>query len=217
MNFANSTHWTDPFLRRMLAWCCRHVGFKARRMTGVQFRKRSSGCYSGHAYGSRRIVVSIGPEDNFPAKPDSRPGMQNEVIGDQVEALVAVTAHEIAHLCQYRDGRSSRLDRERKSEHDARWHEVRALRDFRADREALLARWSAMPLVIESPEESDPLPVAAVALPKAKPPIVERRAAKAEADLARWLRKLKLAQTKVRGYKRRVAYYSKKQAAKRAP
>ena len=41
------------------------------------------------------------------------------------------------------------------------------------------------------------------------PSLIEKRAAKAEADLARWERKLKLATTKVKFYRRKVARYAK--------
>lgn len=46
--------------------------------------------------------------------------------------------------------------------------------------------------------------------PKVKPTPVQRRAKKAAQDLARWERKLKLAEGKVAKLKRRVAYYSSK-------
>jgi hypothetical protein len=63
----------------------------------------------------------------------------------------------------------------------------------------LLAAWAADP-------------VARCAKVAERPSVVEQRAAKAAAALKRWQAKLKLATTKVRKYKRQVAYYAKKAA-----
>lgn len=201
MRLRNSTDWPDHFLRRMVSWCCRQIGYPPSKVREVQFRNRTRRCYSGRAYGSRRIVCSVGPASAFPVAPDNRPGMDGEIIADRLEALIAITAHELRHLWQYANGKSRTLDAERRTEHDARWHEVRTLRAFRHSRELLLIDWSHEPASHQS---------------KPKPPVQERRAAKAQADLDRWLRKLKLAQTKVRKLKRRVTYYDKAIAAHRS-
>jgi hypothetical protein len=199
MKLANSTDFSDQMLRRMVSWTCKQLGFPASKLGSVQFRNRARRSYSGHAYYPRRIVVSIGPASRFPTKPDSRPGMQNEVFADRTEALIAVTSHEIAHLLQWREGRTRQLELHRRTEKDARWHEVLVLRAFRAEREALLAAWSHEPQA---------------ATIKMTPSVVEKRADKAATDLARWQRKLKLAQTKVRKLRTRVKYYERKSAAK---
>ena len=134
MKIKNSTDYPVHFLRRMTAWCAKHVGYKPSLLRSVEFRNRTTAAYSGHAYGTRRIVVSIGPPSMFPTTPDRRPGMAMEVFADRLEGLLAVTAHEIAHLLQYKTGRIHRLGRERRTERDARWHEVAALRAFREQR-----------------------------------------------------------------------------------
>ena len=201
MKLRNSTPWPDHFLRRLVSWCARQVGLPPSKVRNVQFRNRSKRSYSGHAYGGGRIVCSVGPAHRFPTNPDHRPGMDGESFADQLEALVAITAHEVRHLWQYANRKSNVLDAERRTEHDARWHEVRALRTFRENREALLAEWSVEPAA---------RPV------KSKPSVQEQRAAKVQASLDRWQRKLKLAQTKIRKLKRQAAYYDKSLAAKRA-
>ncbi len=252
MRLKNSTDWPDWFVRRMLAWCCREIGYPIRQLHEAQIRNRSRGHYSGHAYyGGRRIVVSIGPETFtttyliyeragvkltveecaallpdvrrlllqgntinglstrtekatktcWPTTPDSRPGMQGEVMFDRLEALVAVAAHEIYHLAahfveEHRQRTRGSGRHFASSERHTRVEEVRVLRLFRANREALVAEWNTAPA---SP---------------AKPavPVQERRAAKAANDLARWQRKFKLAQTKIRKLKVRVRYYERQQA-----
>src|SRR3990167_7912559 len=135
MKLVNSTDFDNRFLRRMVTWCCRQVGYKVGRVRSVQFRNRTKRAYSGRAHGDRCIVVSVGPAELFPTAPDSRPGIVGMILADRLEALVTVTAHELAHLCQYRDGRSGRLSSDRKTEHDARWNELRTLNAFRRSEE----------------------------------------------------------------------------------
>jgi hypothetical protein len=187
----NSTDFPTHFLRRMVAWCCRQVEYPVSCVREAQFRNRTSSCYSGHAYGSRRIVASVGPASMFPFGPDSRPGLAGMVLTDRLECLIAITSHELAHLHQYANRRTAKL--KSRVEFDARWHEVKALEAFRVSRERLVAEWSA------EPERS-------AALSAPKPSLIEQRAAKAAADLVRWQRKLKLALTKVRQYRRKVTY-----------
>jgi hypothetical protein len=67
-----------------------------------------------------------------------------------------------------------------------------------ANREGLLAEWN-YPV---APRES-----------KSKLSLIDKRAAKTEADLSRWQRKFALARTKIKKLKARVKYYEKRQAA----
>lgn len=202
MKIINTTPFPTPLLRRMTVWACRRVGYQPSRVWEVKFRNRSRGDYSGRAFMSRRIVVSVGPANSFPTQPDTRPGLVGVVFTDQIEALVSVTAHELAHLCQFRDGRWPKLNANRKTELDARWHEQQALEAFRRDRDALLAVWSITPT--KRPTES-------------KSSIVDFREAKARKALQKWERKLKLAKTKVAKYRSKVRRYDRVLAAKRQP
>jgi alkyl hydroperoxide reductase subunit AhpF len=197
MKIKNSTDWPVHFLRRMAGWCCRQVGLPASKLRQAEFRNRTTRSYSGHAYYGGRVVCSIGPAHRFPLAPDTRDGMAGEIIADRVEALVAITAHEVEHIHQFRTGKMNKIAG--RVEAHTRAVEVRVLRAFRAARETLLAEWSVEPVRIEKPKAS----------------IKERRASKAADDLARWQRKLKLAQTKVRKLKVRVRYYDLQQAASR--
>lgn len=197
MKLVNSTVFPDRFLRRLVSWCCGQIELGVRELRLAEFTN-CSGHYRGLASNSRRILCRVGPAENFPMEPDGREGMDNEVIADRIEALVAITAHELAHIGQFVSGRMSRLKKQRRTEPATRREEVRVLRSFRLQRESLLAQWSA---------PAKPKPVLS---------IQDKRAAKALADLERWQRKLKLAQTKVRKAKRRAAYYEKVLAAKRS-
>lgn len=75
-----------------------------------------------------------------------------------------------------------------------RMQERPVLAAFREQRDSLLTEWMAAPA--ERP-----------AKPKATPQ--EKRAAKASAALDRWQRKAKLAATKIKQYRRKVAYYER--------
>jgi hypothetical protein len=194
MKLKNSTDWPDHFLRRMAAWCCRQSGLPVRKLRRAEFRNRLARAYSGHADWSGRIVCSIGPAERFPLREDHRDGMSNEVMADRTEALVAITAHEVEHICQYREGRDSKLTERRRSEPATRAHEVRVLRLFRANREALLAEWSAEPAAKPA---------------KPRPTRQQINEANTRKLLAAWERKLKLAKTKVSTYRRKARYYDR--------
>lgn len=186
--------FSPTFLRRMVAWCCRSVDYPIRQVRSAEFRNRTTRAYSGHAYSGRYIIASVGPASRFPLGPDSRPGMDNEVLSDRLEALIVITAHELAHLHQYAvPGRSRLLKQQRNTEHDARWHSIQALRAFRANRDALVAEWSAEPVKVERP----------------KPSKQQANCDKAADALDRWQRKLKLAQTKCKLYRGKVRRYER--------
>lgn len=202
MKLRNSTGWSDAFIRRMVSWVAGELKYEPSKITEVQARNRSSRSYSGRAWPSRRILVSVGPDHRFPTGVDDRPGMANTVLADRVEALVLLTAHEIQHLCQFRDRRSYQLSRDRTTEHDARWHSVQVLATFREQREALLEAWG---------KEIKPRAV------KPKPSRSERNEIAARKAVETWTRKLKLAQTKLKKYRSKVRYYERKAAAAKPP
>lgn len=199
MKLKNSTDFPDYFLRRLVAWCCCQSRLPVRAVKLAEFRNRCDN-YSGHAYHSMRFVVSTG-KAGFPMEADHREGMGGEIIADRIESLVAVTAHEIEHLCQYHENRSRTLHRRRRSEPVTRAHEVRCLRLFRAHRDLLLAEWNAEPAVrTVGPNHTRQ----------------KKNEANARKLLATWERKLKLARTKVSAYRRKVRRYDCIAAA-RAP
>lgn len=116
MKIKNSTSWSDHFLRRMTAWCCRQNGLPVRRVREAVFRNRPKG-YSGTAYlGWGRIVVST----------------------NTVDDLIVVTAHETAHLMLENE-------RKHNTEPSTNWHERQVADAFQQNRDALLAEWSVEP------------------------------------------------------------------------
>lgn len=199
--FKNSTDWPDWFLRRMLSWVCKEVDCEggAGIIQSVNFRNRSRRSLSGHASYDGEIVVSVGPAKAFPAKSRTfRDGFTVGVLADRVEALIVVTAHEVAHVDFGRRGNKTRGrggwgGSERAT--DGRAKSV--LNAFREQREALLAEWSEAPKY---------------ARPKDKPQgsVVAKRAAHAEAMAEKWRRKLKSARTHLKKWEQKAAYYRRK-------
>lgn len=107
-------------------------------------------------------------------------------IADRTEALLHVTAHEVAHHARWQDtfrNREARVD----------GMTLPLLEKFRANRESLLAEWSV-----------EPKQRSVIALTRQ-----QKNDAKARKMLATWERKLKLAKTKVVAYRRKVRYYDR--------
>lgn len=229
--------FSNKFLRRMVSWCCKEIGMPVRLMRKATFRNRNTRAYSGLG-GSREIIASVGRDKHFPLKPDNRPGMQGEIIADRVEALVAITAHELYHVAaqsvsQHRQRTRGKGRWCNSSERRTRFEEVRVLRLFRQQREELLAAWNGAGAAGEEQEPmamvaggappvrhiefDEPVAVAAGPSQEAKRAerlavLKEKRAAKAAAMLATWQRRHKAAANKVRKYKQRVRYYEKQAA-----
>lgn len=196
MRLANSTDFDDWFLRRMVAWCCRELGVKG--LLAAAFTKYS-GSFRGRAWCcSRRILIRIGGDGRVAYYPMTLkyPGRKHAptiTIADRTEALLHVTAHEVAHLARWQDGQR----RNREARVDGMT--LPLLEKFRASRDALLAEWNETPAA---------KPV------KPKPSRAERNEAQARKLLAAWERKLKLAKTKAAGYRRKVRRYERVAARK---
>lgn len=209
----NTTDFSDQFLRRMIRWVVKSLGFEI-RLRRVQLRNRTRGAYSGHAYPSGRICVSVGPATAYPtvssgyrrSHKDQTTGEYGQFL-DRVEGLVGVTAHELSHVNHFQHGY-----RGRGCEDIACASERRAIRLFREHRDRLMAEWTAgLPLVVPEPAVADPVIEPTI---RSFEKLIARRAEKAQRFLDQWQRKLKLAQTKLRKYRKQVAYYEKKAAAR---
>ncbi len=195
MRLKNSADLPDVFLRRMVSWCCRELGLPTKHVRACEFTNcHPSRVFRGKAwYTSGRILVRISAEDSpFPFTGRRNSRAPEFTLADRIEALVKVTAHELAHIERHQRN-APRGNHEADTDRQA----LQVLRAFRDRREELLAAWSAVPVS-----------VAADAPPTAN--LIEKRHAKAAADLARWERKLKLAKTKVKKLAARVRYYERK-------
>lgn len=189
MKLRNSTSWQDWFLRRVVSWCCKELEMKQRIVRSCVFRNSRSS-WGGCAYLSRyQISVCIGRDSDFPESRKSMRGTPERTLNDRLECLVWVTAHELAHLLQYSERSGTRQGgNQGGSEQATEWFASKALTSFRAMRDTLLSTWNNEPaLRIAAPVDR-----------------YQVKLAKAQKDFARWTRKLKLAQGKVKKYQRQL-------------
>lgn len=201
-NWLNSTPWPDHFLRRLVSWTCRELGYPRRSLKGIEFGNRTNAAWSGHGGGwsdHGYILVRVGPESRFPTNTRvHRDGFSVGRIADRVEALVMVTAHEIAHCDAVRRGNKTRRSYRSHgntvgSERYINGRAKQVLEAFREKRDELLAEWEKPP-----------------ARQKAKPKSpVQKRAENAFAKEAEWERKLAQAKRLYAKWKRKADYYRK--------
>lgn len=189
MRLTNSTDFDSRFLRRLVSWVARQIDLPMSELRHVNVT--NSRCSSRGRAWRHRVLLRIGPADRFPREPFLYGGNITARCEDRIEGLISIASHELFHVWQYMQGHQGRL------EFSAVWSETYVLNLFRKQRTDLLAAWT---------------PTEAPAKPKRD--VVSARAAKVSADLERWTRKLKLAQTKIRKLKQRARYYEKKTAAK---
>lgn len=196
MKIRNSTNYPDYMLRRMVGWCCQQIGMPVNSIALAVFRNSRSS-WGGCARSWRKqISVCVHPSERIWPQSCSthEPG---EVFGSRVECLVAVTAHEAYHIAAnlvdtHKQRTRGKGLRYQSSERTTCKEEMRVLRLFRENCVVLLTEWLQPPMT------------------DGEKVITDKRADKAKADLLRWQRKFKLAQTKVRKLKARVAYYERK-------
>jgi hypothetical protein len=196
MKIKNSTAWSDTFLRRLVSWCCRELEVPVRTIRTAEF-KNGRRAFSGYANGRRHITVRVGGVAQFPCPAGYRDS--DEVYADRIEALIAITAHEVYHLGarfvaehqqRTRIGRNGFASGERVT----RAAERKTLVAFRQEREPLLAVWSIEPVA---------------RAPSPQPSVQAKRAARVTVLLQQWQRRLKLAQGKVKKYQRKLRRYEK--------
>jgi len=216
MKLKNTTDFPDWFLRRMISWVCQNewLDWSVRKINEVDVRNRFTSYRrrSGHAWPMhRRIVLSIGTAELFrptifeenengrrmPVRDDSekdgwKKGSLEEGQKQRIRQLVDLTGHEVGHLTQYQKRAGHGKYSERECNHIA----ARVLEAFKENEDALVAEWMKPPSYATKPK-------------KAKPTKQQERYERAKANLANWERKHKLAQTKLRKYRKQVAYYEK--------
>lgn len=97
-------------------------------------RAYSQGC-SYHGSAAPLVIVSIGADDKYPVNVPAHKGYLPMQFYNRVEALVAVTAHELRHLWQAKHPRGWRVwgARGQFSERDADAYALRMLRKWRRE------------------------------------------------------------------------------------
>lgn len=146
MEIRNTIGWTTPWLERLASFCCRELEYDPKRVRFAWFSLAHNGRYRGWArLDERKIRVKINPLNAYPLSDGKAVKSLPELIfADAVELVVAVSAHEIAHLERYeRFARTLKLQGKRDTgcERDTEWLARQVLGAFRKDRGRLLAEW----------------------------------------------------------------------------
>ena len=209
MKFINTIpDFPDAMLRRMVAWCCKELELPCRYVKEIAFRK-SSRAYGGLARRRGTVIgVRVGDASKFPTPTfKHRWGLQ-ETIADRIEALVAITAHELAHAeAYYRQSKTRKGGAGGGSERATDVAAFRVLRTFRENRAALLAAWNPAPAVVEPPAADEAADIA-----RAKELLAAAKAAHLRTLLAKWEAKKKRAETAIRKYRAKIRYQEKRAA-----
>lgn len=212
MKIENTSRYSNAEVRYLVNFAAKCVGRKQiGRVRGVEVRNRNNGrTFSGHAWGSGYVVVSVGAPECFPKTIDRRRSKERYsawpvfTMQDWRECIVAVSAHEFGHLEQFQ--RSRRLMKHIPvSEIECEQEAKRAVEAFRKDIETHNQKMAEL-------IEKDKGKVANKQMKRAAAKSASGKLAKLEDNKKRWMRKLKLAQTKLKMINRKMKYYQKKES-----
>jgi hypothetical protein len=110
MKINNTSPFRTEYVKAIAAWCVRLLECEPRSIT---YRTRNARHYRGFAKRTGDVTVSVNPAGAWPcqlagykrAHRNTVSG-EYETLNDATEALVAVTAHEIAHVRHFRTGKA---------------------------------------------------------------------------------------------------------------
>jgi hypothetical protein len=99
MEIVNTIGWRTPWLKRVVAYCCKELEYPIDRLRKATFKKAENSEYQGWAdLEPHEIRVKINPTNRYPVLSSGNRDLSPIPQADAVEVLVRVTAHEIAHL-----------------------------------------------------------------------------------------------------------------------
>lgn len=123
---------SDAVLLEMVKWVCNELGYPFRRLQKASFRKRRRGwcgrCYGKFVFSVRLCEVS----EKWPVE-HTRFGYLR-TMRDPWDALVCVTAHELAHCLDH-------LEEGKTNERSAEWQEDKVWKVWDQRRSELLEAW----------------------------------------------------------------------------
>ena len=199
---SNHPLFPDHLVRRCVSWIASQLDTTTDRLTVITGPKQRQhrGYHGWYRHSSRRVEAYVGEAVAYPQRIGHNRAEAAWEAADPLELLVYLLAHELTHAAAYR---VAYHDRERLAflnhEPRVRASGYRVMLAFRADREQLLAAWSVPPA---------PRP------PRPRQSEADRKAARTSRLLSQWERRLKLATTKVRKYRQRVACLERAAATK---
>lgn len=203
-------NYPSHVVRRATAWAAKQIGLEARHRKPLTIEvgycattyRRGGDTWRGIYRHSEKLVrVNLGRDIRYPTPAGHNRSEADRFANDEWEVFVKLLAHELEHARAY--AVSKTWDERARLNHEPRVRAIdwRVLLAFRESRETLLAEWTQP--VAERPS-------------KPRPSVVDRRAERAAKLLADWERRLKVAKTKVTKYRRKVAYYGKAAAKRKA-
>lgn len=213
MKIENTSRYSNAEVKYLVNFAAKCVGRKQLgRIRGVEVRNRNNGrAFSGHAWWSGYVVVSVGAPDCFPRVIDRRRSKERYsawptyTMENWRECIVGVAAHEFGHLEQFQ--RSRRIGKYVEfSQIECEQEAKRAIEAFRKDIEVHNQKMAEL-------VEKENGKVAHKKAKKAVAKSASGKLAKLEKNKKRWMRKLKLAQTKLKMINRKEKYYRKKESA----
>ena len=211
-----ATHhgYTGTVIRRATLWAAKQIGLEGRHRqpltieVGYRKNRRGHGSWGGWYRHNKRLVQVLLPRAPLGYPQSMAHGVaereQGRDANDEWELFVAILAHELEHARAFAVARDWQEQARLNHEGRVRAVDHRVLLLFRESRETLIAEWTK-PVAEFAPVE-----------PWSAPSLVDRRAARAAELLAQWERRFKMAKTKVTKYRRRVNYYSKAAAKRKA-
>ena len=208
---AKHSGYPNHVIRRATAWAAKQIGLEGRHRqpltieVGYRKNRRGHGSWGGWYRHTKRLVQVLLPRGPMGYPQSMAHGVaereQGRDANDEWELFVAILAHELEHARAFAVARD--WQEQARLNHEGRVRSVdhRVLLLFRESRDTLIEEWTK--------------PVAEFA-PVERLTVVDRRAERAAALLSQWERRFKMAKTKVTKYRRKVGYYSKAAAKRKA-
>jgi hypothetical protein len=205
MKLTNTTKWSDTFLRRMVSWACKEVGYPVRNIRLAKIVEdrgwgaTGSSNWSNHTKDGS-LTIKSGTKTEF--------SDQDKHELERIAHMVYVTAGQIFYLHSRHVGHkiadhgTSQASRRRKTKEVA----TRIRESFTAHGKQLIDKWNKpRARKKEDPNKS--------CLPKQTPK--EKKVEAAKKMLATWERKNRLAQTKVKTWQKNIVLLERAAAKER--
>ena len=149
MRFRNTSIYFDHFLKAIMRWCCKELEFSMSEIKAANFGHRDIGWRGRANYKNMSIWIRTSRIQQFPTRSHHNERSKTAkpfFYYDEMEVLVNIVGHEIAHLRHH--VRSQRLPAIRKlrrkggTEGDIQAIGNWLIVQFRNDRERLLMEWN---------------------------------------------------------------------------
>lgn len=191
MRMTNNTQLPDAFVRRVVRWVVSQLDAKMGLLSGFELKLIKSRIRSHNTLLGSSLEVRLGRQLSFE---------------DATKCLVNSLAWGLPRVL--------RLPM-------CNWHAAVVQKEFEKSSNTLLSHWSAsaglrlgtvdmlVDDLMEDMEKNDPQ-IQAERRAASMRLRMEKRSVRAKANLTEWQRRLKLANTKVKKYRKRVAYYDRR-------